>query len=109
MVCCNTKGQLTVNGVAITEPYIYPGNAPSEKDFDITVPAGKIWVMGDHREISRDSRFNDPGGTGKDGSVPIDLVVGRAVADRLAAGARRLARRCRTRPSRKVPAATAGK
>ncbi len=79
VVCCNTKGQLTVNGVAITEPYIYPGNAPSDKDFNITVPAGKIWVMGDHREISRDSRFNDPGGTGRDGSVPIDLVVGRAV------------------------------
>jgi signal peptidase I len=79
VVCCNTKGQLTVNGVAITEPYIYPGNAPSDKDFNITVPAGKIWVMGDHREISRDSRFNDPGGTGRDGSVPIDLVVGRAI------------------------------
>jgi signal peptidase I len=79
VVCCNTKGQLTVNGVAITEPYIYPGNAPSDKDFNITVPAGKIWVMGDHREISRDSRFNDPGGTGRDGSVPIKLVVGRAV------------------------------
>jgi signal peptidase I len=79
VVCCNTQGQLTVNGVAISEPYIYPGNAPSDKNFNITVPAGKIWVMGDHREISRDSRFNDPGGTGKDGSVPIDLVVGRAV------------------------------
>jgi signal peptidase I len=79
VVCCNTKGQITVNGAAISEPYLYPGNAPSDKDFNITVPTGKIWVMGDHREISRDSRFNDPGGTGKDGSVPIDLVVGRAV------------------------------
>ncbi|MFL6101628.1 MAG: signal peptidase I, partial [Actinomycetales bacterium] len=79
VVCCDTKGKITVNGVPITEPYLYPGNSPSDKDFSITVPAGKIWVMGDHREISRDSRFNDPGGTGKDGSVPIDLVVGRAV------------------------------
>jgi len=79
VVCCTPQGLLTVNGTPITEPYIYPGNAPSEKDFNITVPAGKIWVMGDHREISRDSRFNDPGGTGKDGSVPINLVVGRAV------------------------------
>jgi signal peptidase I len=79
VVCCNTKGQITVNGAPISEPYLFPGNAPSDKDFTITVPAGKIWVMGDHREISRDSRFNDPGGTGKDGSVPIDLVVGRAV------------------------------
>ena len=79
VVCCDTNGKITVNGVAITEPYLFPGNAPSDKDFNITVPAGKIWVMGDHREISRDSRFNDPGGTGKDGSVPIDLVVGRAV------------------------------
>jgi signal peptidase I len=79
VVCCNTQGLITVNGVAITEPYIYPGNAPSEKDFNITVPAGKIWVMGDHRDISRDSRFNDPSGNGSDGSVPINDVVGRAV------------------------------
>jgi signal peptidase I len=79
VVCCTAQGLITVNGVAITEPYIYPGNAPSEKDFNITVPAGKIWVMGDHRDISRDSRFNDPSGNGTDGSVPIKLVVGRAV------------------------------
>jgi signal peptidase I len=79
VVCCTAQGLITVNGVPIHEPYIYPGNAPSDKNFDITVPAGKIWVMGDHREISRDSRFNDPSGNGSDGSVPIDLVVGRAV------------------------------
>jgi signal peptidase I len=79
VVCCTAQGLITVNGSALTEPYIYPGNAPSEKDFNITVPAGRIWVMGDHRDISRDSRFNDPGGTGKQGSVPIDEVVGRAV------------------------------
>jgi signal peptidase I len=79
VVCCTAQGLITVNGVPIHEPYIYPGNAPSDKNFDITVPAGKIWVMGDHREISRDSRFNDPSGNGSDGSVPISLVVGRAV------------------------------
>ncbi|GAB3680451.1 signal peptidase I [Angustibacter aerolatus] len=71
--------KLTVNGVAITEPYLKPGSIPSEKDFDVVVPAGKVWVMGDNRQESEDSRYHDDG-TGRTGSVPISDVTGRAVA-----------------------------
>ena len=74
------KGKLKINGVAIDESsYIKPGDQPSEgHPFDIVVPAGKVWAMGDHRSDSADSRFHDDG-TGKTGSVPIDDIVGRAV------------------------------
>src|SRR6478735_11451455 len=74
-----STGKIKVNGVEITEPYIKPGDAPSQgKPFDIVVPAGKIWVMGDHRSDSSDSRWHDDG-TGTTGSVPMDKVVGRAL------------------------------
>ncbi|WP_172382137.1 signal peptidase I [Streptomyces sp. MNP-20] len=78
---CKGTGPLKVNGKALNEPYVYPGNTPCTDDdqggqFKITVPKGKIWVMGDHRQNSLDSRYhqNQPGG----GSVPVDNVVGRA-------------------------------
>jgi signal peptidase I len=83
VVCCNAKGQLTVNGVALDEkPYLYPGNtsgsapAPTYGQFNIVVPAGRMWVLGDHRAISDDSRLHagDPGG----GTVPESAVIGRA-------------------------------
>jgi len=80
VVCCDTQGKLTVNGKAITEPYLKAGVTPSDKRFDITVPAGRIWVMGDNRSDSSDSRFHDPSGDGSDGSVPISAVTGRAIA-----------------------------
>jgi signal peptidase I len=80
VVCCDKDGQLTINGVSITEPYIKPGDSPGggKASFDITVPADKVWVMGDHRSDSSDSRFHDDG-TGATGSVPIDDITGRAV------------------------------
>lgn len=78
VVCCNAAGQITVNGVALKESEIYPGDAASSKKFNITVPADSVWVMGDHRGDSADSRFHDDG-TGATGSVPISDVTGRAI------------------------------
>ncbi len=102
--CCTVDGRLEVNGTEVSEGYLYPGDAPSGMPFDVTVPEGRVWVMGDHRSDSSDSRYHDtnpqelaipqpgaegyPDGLGTDprdhtgyfGSVPIDRVVGRAVA-----------------------------
>ena len=76
-VACCTDGKLTVNGVQLSETsYIYPGNAPSAFAFSTTVPAGYVWVMGDHRGDSEDSRYHT-GETGG-GAVPENEVVGRA-------------------------------
>ncbi|WP_238384700.1 signal peptidase I [Segeticoccus rhizosphaerae] len=80
VVCCTDLGKLKINGTAINEPYVHAGDPPSIEKFDITVPPGKVWVMGDHRSDSGDSRFHDNGSGGKDGSVPEDLIVGRAVS-----------------------------
>ena len=77
VACCNSKGQVTVNGVPLSEgSYLYPDNVPSTQKFSITVPAGRLWVMGDHRLVSYDSRghLGDPGG----GTIPESGVLGRA-------------------------------
>lgn len=76
--CCNTRGQLTVNGVGLSEPYIYPGGGTEQKKFSVTVPPGRVWVMGDNRGDSADSRFHDDG-SGRTGSVPESDIIGRAV------------------------------
>lgn len=74
------NGPITVNGVAVTENYVKPGDQPNgnTQAFDIVVPQGRVWVMGDHRGDSADSRYHDDG-TGATGSVPIKDVTGRAV------------------------------
>ncbi|MEU3599516.1 signal peptidase I [Streptomyces sp. NPDC006798] len=76
VVCCDRQGRLTVNGTAVDEEYLYPGDAPSKVAFDTIVPPGRLWVMGDHRSDSRDSRdyLGAPGG----GTVPVENVIGRA-------------------------------
>jgi signal peptidase I len=80
VVCCDPGGRVTINGAPVKEPYLKPGVAPSEQSFDITVPRGRVWVMGDNRPGSADSRAHDaPGNDGTSGSVDIRLVVGRAV------------------------------
>ena len=76
VACCDARGRVTVNGVPLDEgAYLYPGNPPSFK-FRAVVPAGHLWVMGDHRSDSDDSRYHpgDPGG----GAIPENQVVGRA-------------------------------
>jgi signal peptidase I len=69
-------GKVYVNGTQLKEPYVFPGDSPSSVSFRVTVPVGKLWVMGDHRGESADSRFHihDPG----KGFVPLTDVVGRA-------------------------------
>ncbi|MBL1101239.1 signal peptidase I [Streptomyces sp. 205] len=77
VACCDSDGKVTVNGTPLNEPYLHPGNEPSQRQFKVTVPKGRIFVMGDHRSNSADSRvhLDEPG----QGTVSDDMVVGRAV------------------------------
>ncbi|TPW76710.1 signal peptidase I [Schumannella sp. 10F1B-5-1] len=80
VVCCNGIGQMTINGVPVDEADYadYAGNQrASRDDFDVTVPDGALWVEGDNRYDSQDSRFHLD--TAERGFVPLEDVVGRAV------------------------------
>lgn len=69
VVCCDADGKLTINGTAIDEPYVNPAEVPQIRTFDVVVPEGKVWVMGDNRNHSADSRAH----TDSDGGF-IDLA-----------------------------------
>ncbi|HKH09457.1 MAG TPA: signal peptidase I [Agromyces sp.] len=79
VVCCNALGQMSVNGVPLEEPYVAlpPGETKvSRDDFDIVVRDDLLWVMGDNRYNSKDSRYNTD--TPLEGFVPFENIVGRA-------------------------------
>ncbi|WP_062208108.1 signal peptidase I [Demequina oxidasica] len=78
VTCTDPEDKVHVNGTAIDEPYIKPGTEPCGREFEITVPDGYLWVMGDNRDNSADSRahMGEPGG----GTIPIDNVVGTTFA-----------------------------
>ncbi|MFC9912036.1 signal peptidase I [Streptomyces sp. NPDC059862] len=77
VVCCDKEGRLQVNGRSVDEStFLYPGDSASTVPFDVVVPDGTLFVLGDHRSASSDSRdhLGSPGG----GMVPVGDVIGRA-------------------------------
>jgi signal peptidase I len=77
VVCCDKEGRIEVNGRSVDESgFLYPGDSPSSVSFDVEVPDGALFVLGDHRSVSSDSRnhLGSPGG----GMIPVDDVLGRA-------------------------------
>src|SRR6185437_1282789 len=78
VVCC-VNGKVTVNGVALNEKsYLFPGARPSMQPFNLIVPPGRLWVMGDNRAISDDSRGHNSAGFPAMGTIPENEVCGRA-------------------------------
>ena len=77
--CCDDQNRVLVDGKPLNEPYIYwePGRGGTQEEFDpVTVPEGHLWVMGDNRNDSADSRVQ--GGGGVNGTVPVENVIGKA-------------------------------
>ena len=77
VTCCNVKNQIEVNGKVVTEPYLKKGANTIPVPFDVTVPAGKYWVMGDNRDNSGDSRYHQD--DNNHGFVDEEQIVGRTV------------------------------
>ncbi|MCD9876725.1 signal peptidase I [Streptomyces guryensis] len=77
VVCCDKEGRIKVNGRSVDEStFLYPGDSPSTVPFTAVVPDGTLFVLGDHRSDSSDSRdhLGSPGG----GMIPVSDVIGRA-------------------------------
>ncbi|WP_238385243.1 signal peptidase I [Nesterenkonia muleiensis] len=76
--CCDESGLITVNGQPVEEPYLYPGNEPSTAGFEVTVPEDHVWLLGDHRSASADSRshVDEP----DQGAVPEEDIIGRTLS-----------------------------
>ena len=75
-IAADGTGPVSVNGVVLNEPYLKPGRSGSDVAFDVTVPDGYVWVMGDNRSNSADSRMHQADAHG--GFVPADNIVGIA-------------------------------
>ena len=105
VVCCDKEGWIEVNGRSVDEStFLYPGDSPSTVPFDVVVPQSALFVLGDHRSRSRDSRdhLGSPGG----GMIPVDGVIGRA--DWIVWPAGHLTRLHRPTSYARVPAAEDG-
>jgi signal peptidase I len=84
VVCCDAEDRLVINGQPLDEPYIFSADGqrdkPADQPFDITVPEGRLWVMGDHRSASGDSleHWQQSGQDIEAATIAEDEVVGRA-------------------------------
>lgn len=78
VVCDGAGGSLSVNGTELDEGYINQDSSPCQVAFDVTVPEGKVWVMGDNRHASADSAYRHA--RGENGFVPTGSITGRAMA-----------------------------